>query len=519
MSRSIRSAAALSQSRAMPQASLEAGSYRGTLRGWQPVRTAGRTFVADERVLSAQRAEDLYANDGAAKSAVNSIATNVIGTGLTPQSCLPAERLGIDRDAAQEVQNQMEWAWAEWSMQAHYREQLHFEDLQILAVRSLVRAGEFVHIPVMEERSGARFSLRLQDVRPTRLRTPWDKRFDPLMHDGVEINTNGVPVAYWIASPPPSVLTLDESAFTSSVFRRIPAHIAHRPGIFHVFRAEQEEQYRGVSCLAPSVKLFRHLNDAIDYELMAQVMAASFPVFIGLENGSQQLPAYVQADEGEQQEPRYYQEIPAGGIMYGNKGEKPEVLESKRPSQNFLNFCDLILRSVAASVEIPYEVLAKDFSKTNYSSARAALLEAWRVYLMYRNFFVRHYCQRIWCMVQEEAVLRGIVQLPAGAPDFYAATLLWCNTRWIGPARGYIDPVKEISANIAAIDARLMSRSEAIAERGGDCEEVLGQLAAEEEMMRRCGITLTSGGSTGETAKTAAPADDEKKPEVEGDNE
>ncbi|MDD2966508.1 MAG: hypothetical protein PHN64_03300 [Desulfovibrionaceae bacterium] len=59
MSRSIRSVAALSQSRAMPQASLEAGSYRGTLRGWQPLRTAGRGFVADERTLSLQRAEDL----------------------------------------------------------------------------------------------------------------------------------------------------------------------------------------------------------------------------------------------------------------------------------------------------------------------------------------------------------------------------------------------------------------------------------------------------------------------------
>ena len=54
------------------------------------------------------------------------------------------------------------------------------------------------------------------------------------------------------------------------------------------------------------------------------------------------------------------------------------------------------------------------------------------------------------------------------SPDFYGALPYWCNTRWIGPARGYIDPTKEIAANIAAIEAGLMSRSEAIAERGGD---------------------------------------------------
>lgn len=479
---------AITQARAMSSASLDAGSFRGTIQGYEPLRTAGRDMVAAERSLSLHRAEDLYANDWAAKSAVNSIATNVIGTGLVPQSCIPHQRLGIDREAAKDVQEQMEWLWTEWCAEAHYREQMHFEDLQNLAVRSLVRAGEFVHLPVMEERQGSRFALRIQDVRPSRLRTPFDKLFDPLLHDGVEVTPMGVPVAYWLASPPPSALYLDDNTFTSSSFSRIPAKVGHRPGIFHVFRAEQEEQFRGVSCLSTGVKSFRHLNDAIDYELVAQVMAASFPVFIALEDKNGMLPSYVE-EESDQGQKRYYQEVPTGGVMYGNKGEKPEVLESKRPSQNFLNFCELILRSVAASIEIPYEVLTKDFSKTTYSSARAALLEAWRVYQMYRNFFVRHYCQPTWYMVQEEAFLRGYLHLPPNAPDFYAARLLWCNTKWIGPARGYIDPTKEISANISAINARLMSRAEAIAERGGDYEEVVEQIATEEARLEELGLS------------------------------
>lgn len=480
---------AITQARAMSSASLDAGSFRGTIQGYEPLRTTGRDMVAAERNLSLHRAEDLYANDWAAKSAVNSIATNVIGTGLVPQSCIPHQRLGIDREAAKEVQEQMEWLWAEWCAQAHYREQMHFEDLQNLAVRSLVRAGEFVHLPVMEERPGCRFALRIQDVRPSRLRTPFDKLFDPFMHDGVEVNATGVPTGYWLASPQPSAMYLDDSVFTSASFVRIPAKVGHRPGIFHVFRAEQEEQFRGVSCLSTGVKSFRHLNDAIDYELVAQVMAASFPVFIALEDKNGSLPSYVEEETGDNGEKRYYQEVPTGGVMYGNKGEKPEVLESKRPSQNFLNFCELILRSVAASIEIPYEVLTKDFSKTTYSSARAALLEAWRVYQMYRNFFVRHYCQPNWCMVQEEAYLRGYLRLPPNAPDFYTARLLWCNTKWIGPARGYIDPTKEISANISAINARLMSRAEAIAERGGDYDEVVEQIAAEEARLDELGLS------------------------------
>lgn len=489
-------ASAIQQGHPVPSASLDSGAFRGSLKNYLPPRVHGNDLAAFERDLTMSRVEDLYGNDGIAKSGVNSIATNVIGTGLTPQSVIPAKRLDIAPEAAKDVADQMEWLWSEWCGQAHYREQMGFEDLQMLGLRSLIRNGELVHLPVMEERPGSRFALRIQDIRPSRLRTPWDKQYDPLLRDGVELTSTGVPLAYWIANPSPSTFPgggiLDGSALTSGAFRRIPARIGHRRGLFHVFRAESEEQFRGTSCLAPAVKFFRHLNDSIDYELMAQVLAAAFPVFVGLEGGSQALPGYVEEEtEEDSGEKRYHQEVSPGSIMYGNKGEKPEVLESKRPSANFLNFCELVLRILASALEIPYEVLTKDFSKTTYSSARAALLEAWRVYEVYRSFFVRHYCQPLWTMVQEEAWLRGYLQLPKAAPDFYAGLTYWCNTRWIGPARGYIDPTKEIAANIAAIEAGLMTRSEAIAERGGDFDEVAEQLANEQARLKELGVTLS----------------------------
>ena len=478
------------QAHSLPRASLEAGSFRGTLKNWIPQQTHLRSQQAFERDLAIARIDELYGNDGIAKSGVNAIATNVIGCGLVPQSIIPAKALGLEPDAVVEIQDQMEWLWSEWCAQAHYRDQLHFEDLQMIGLRSLIRTGEMLHLPVMDERPGCRFALRIQDIRPIRLRTPWDRQYDPFIHDGVEVSATGVPQAYWIASPPPSVAMLDDVMYTSGHFRRVPAQIGHRKGIFHIFRPESEEQYRGVSSLAAALKFFRHLNDSIDYELFAQVIAASFPVFIGLENGTQYLPGYVQEDEENQEEKRYYQEISPGNIMYGNKGEKPEILESKRPSANFLNFCELILRILASSIEIPYEVLTKDFSKTTYSSARAALLEVWRVYEVYRSFFRRHYCQPLWQMVQEEAYLRGYLKLPAGAPDFYEGFIYWCNTRWIGPARGYIDPIKEVTANIKAIDNGLMSRSEAIAERGGDVDETFEQLAREQRKREELGLRL-----------------------------
>ena len=232
-------------------------------------------------------------------------------------------------------------------------------------------------------------------------------------------------------------------------------------------------------------------------------MASSFPIFVSLANGPQDLPNFVREQDNGPEGKRYYQAIEGGQILYGNEGEKPEVLESSRPSQNFLSFCELILRQTGAALGIPYEVLTKDFSKTNYSSARAALLEAWRVYDVYRRFFVRQYCQPIYEMVMDEAYLGGFLELPCSPVEYFANRTLWTNARWNGPSRGYVDPLKEAQAQIALINAGLMSRSDAIAERGGDFDEVTQSLGEEAKAREAAGLS-----TTGQAGSTQEPTDD-----------
>lgn len=497
------------QSRQVPSPSRDAGTYRGAFRDWHPARTYSKGQREEERSLLSSRVEDLYANNGTARSAVNSLAVNIVGAGLTPQSIIPWRELGVDHDEAQDIQNRIEWLWSEWSADAHYRGQYDFSTMQSLACRSLIRYGEFVQIPIVEKspRNGCRFRLRLQDVSPVRLLTPYDRLLDPFFHDGVEVDIYGVPKAYWIASPDPVMGAIETTFLTSNDFVRYPAAgPMGRRGIFHVFHAEEEEQFRGVSALAPVVSFLRSFTDSIDNELLAEVMASSFPIFIGIQQGTGALPGVVQTGyemgpDGMPEKVRYQEAKPAQ-ILYGNPGEAPQVLESSRPSQNFLNFCDLILHQIGACVGIPYEVLTKDYSKTTYSSARAALLEAWRVFDCYRRFFVAQYCQPVFAMVVEEAFLGGLLDLPVSVDDFYRQKRLWTNAHWIGPSRGSIDPLKEVQADVAAINAGLKTRSEAIAERGGVFEDVTQRLADENALRETLGVvtqeTTPAAGGNGE---------------------
>lgn len=480
----------------------DAGTYYGTLAGWRVRKRLHRTSEISERSTIQNRAEDLYINDWAARSVIDVLCTNTIGQGLMPLVRLPWRRLGISQEQARELGSEMEWLWEEWCSNCSPKNN-SFADLQRQGFRAILRDGEMLHVPVMQKDNANRFALQIQEISTTRLSTPLDLSNNTSIHDGIEISTTGKPLAYWIATPASSLEVIDLLALPSTSFTRIPAHIAHRIGCFHLFLQEDEEQFRGVSVLSVAMKLFRHLSDSITYELFGQVTSASMPLVVETDDGTVALPEYVR-ESIEDDEKIYHQTVEAGTLLYLNKNERLKPVENARPSPNFQSFCVLVLRALSASVGLPYEAVMKDFSKTNYSSARAALLEAWRVYLYYRSWFARSYCQPIFEMVMEEAWLRGYLTFPSQAPDFYTARNLWMNTTWMGPARGYVDPTKEVQANIKANAAGLKTRREILAEQGLDFDDVMDELDDEARRIATHKNNIFQASTTSDT--TAQPS-------------
>lgn len=76
--------------------------------------------------------------------------------------------------------------------------------------------------------------------------------------------------------------------------------------------------------------------------------------------------------------------------------------------------------------------------------------------------------------------------LPATKLDKFLAHH-WQGRRW-----AWVDPQKDIEANIAAINAKLKSRREVIAEQGRDIEDVWMQLQAEQDMASGYGLDLAA---------------------------
>ncbi|KKM60033.1 hypothetical protein LCGC14_1545900, partial [marine sediment metagenome] len=150
-------------------------------------------------------------------------------------------------------------------------------------------------------------------------------------------------------------------------------------------------------------------------------------------------------------------------------------------------FIETMMRIVGVAIGLPYELLIKDFSKTNYSSARAALLEGRRMFTQWRNWLARKLCQPVYEMVLEEAFLRGMFD----AKNFYELKHEYCRSIWIGGGWGWVDPVKEIEASRMAIDYGLSTLAEEAAGQGRDWEEIIEQRKKEETFIENEGVSIS----------------------------
>jgi lambda family phage portal protein len=256
--------------------------------------------------------------------------------------------------------------------------------------------------------------------------------------------------------------------------------------------------------------LFKDLADYLEAEVVAARVAACFAVLVKKREPYD--AAEARSDETNTNSQRI-EELEPGMVEYLSEDEDISTVNPQRPGVTFDMFVERILRAIGASLGLPYELVCKDFSKTNYSSARAALLQAWRYFAMRQDFLARGLCQPVWELWTEEGYLTGEL----GFDDYYAMRDAYTAAKWIGPGYRHVDPPKEVKASRDAVDGNLSTLADECALQGRDWEEVLEQRAREEARRKELGLTAPApvlpDGT--EDDKQEADDDDEKPTEDE----
>ncbi|XJI81796.1 phage portal protein (plasmid) [Escherichia coli] len=203
--------------------------------------------------------------------------------------------------------------------------------------------------------------------------------------------------------------------FVTRKWERIPAYGSKtgRRNILHVMQDfERPGQRRGVPVLAPVIEALKQLGRYTDAELVAAVVSGMFTVFIKTDApdgpvGESGIPQYEQIDNHDDNT----QEMGNGSIVSLGEGESIDTANPGRPNTAFDGFVVAICRQIGAALELPYELLVKHFT-ASYSASRAALLEAWKMFRMRRDWMVQSFCQPIYEEWLTEAVAKGRVIAP-----------------------------------------------------------------------------------------------------------
>jgi lambda family phage portal protein len=143
------------------------------------------------------------------------------------------------------------------------------------------------------------------------------------------------------------------------------------------------------------------------------------------------------------------------------------------------------LLQVSSALGVPYAYLSNDMLKANYSNSRLALLEfRRRVEAWQHSVMVYQLCRAVWRRWMDVAVMSSSLDIP----DFETFRTEYLACSWLPPRWEWVDPLKDARAEIEQIEAGLKSRTQAIAERGFDAEQVDAEIAADKAREQSLGL-------------------------------
>lgn len=460
-----------------------ASSTSQELAGWNPslVDANDASLGARDRIVA--RVRDLARNDPSAQGGIEKRVNATVGVEMWVSARVNWKALGMTQEAGDALSRQFEQVFTEWANDPWFfcdvEGTLDFGGMVNLAFTHVAREDEACAIIYAREPGRLqKYATQVRIIDPDVLCNPNHEPEQPTLRGGVETDAYGRPIAYHFQQQHPNASVVD--ARKSQHWVRVPRYSrAGRPQVLHYYGKSRAGMVRGVSKLAAGLSSFKQLSRYTQAEINAQLLAAMLPLFITSKNPSAVADALAPAGDDTQtnmdMRADYHEtsDIRFNGVRIPSlfDNESIEAVDTKRKSGDFATFQTSMLRVLAPMFNLTYEQLSNDWGNVNYSSARAALLEIWRGIDADRKSFTRRFCTPIYQAVIWEAVVRGMVQLPPGAPDFVENLTHYTRCRWIGPGRGWVDPVKEAQAAAMRTSAYLTDLETEAAEQGEDVYE------------------------------------------------
>lgn len=433
-------------------------------QGWTVSDTSADAELASSLRAVRARSRQLIRDSSYAKRARQIVVNNVIGNGIGMQS-----QVRTTRDQLNESLNSaIEEAWSEWAdaENCHTGGRLAFAHLERALMAQVFDAGE-VFVRYHDQPFGrSQVPLACELIEAERIADDFtvgslNPQTGNEIRMGVEVDRFFRPVAYYIRRRPPNDIRWPSGSIGSDLVERVPAD-----QIGHLCVIDRWPQTRGEPWLHACA---RRLNDVEGYSEAEIIRARGQASRIGVIETSEDAASFGE----EQEDGSFEMDYEPGTVNRLNPGEKFHDLAPTSPNPQFDPFMRIMIREIAAGSGPSYESISRDYSQSNYSSSRLALLDDRDLWRFYQAWFICDFRYRVHRrFIRQAGLARAIpgvtVEQYATSPRKYEAVLF--------KPRGWtwIDPTKEVEAFKEAIRAGLTTRTDVIAQTGGgqDIEDI-----------------------------------------------
>ncbi|MBR1421362.1 MAG: phage portal protein [Selenomonadaceae bacterium] len=468
-----------------------ASNRKKTLKSWNPISLSSKSDINYNLSKLRNRSRDLVMNSPIGSAVIETCAIYTIGRGLKLFPRINAEILGMTQEEAREWNHRTASEFELWAMnpETDWNKRNNFYDLQWIAFESYLIDGDSFLL-FRRQRPSIRnpYTLRLQLLEGNRVCNPYESIYTSgnvsyadngnRIIDGVELDSNGRQIAYWIASSVPGDYV--DSALPRWTRVKAIGDLTGFRNILQISHDIRADQLRGVPILAPVIETLKQISRYTSAELDSAVVRSYYSVFFTQMLDGSQMDLNSLRSEGAEPLDVSEMKLGSGTIAALPAGVDVKSLDSSRQSA-FPSFVTELIKQIGASLSIPFEVLMHSFN-SSYSASRAALLQAWDHFSARRAWFVRDFLRPVYETWLNEAILQGRIIAP-GFFDDPLTRAAYESADWYGSRMLLLDPKKELEATKMKIEMGLSTRQHETAElMGTDFEKNVEQLRYENSL-------------------------------------
>lgn len=450
--------------------SFDAASMGRRAKNWRPTAADANTVQAPALDMIRRRSRDLCRNNEYAARGKNLLAAYMVGTGVTPRFKTDSKR----------QKQRMKDAWSWFNEKAVAGGECDFYGLQGLCAKEVFEAGEvYLRWHYRPSHWGLKVPLQVEVLPAEYLDTAKSQILANGNEciNGVEFDGFGRRVAYWFYPRHPGEMLNFSKQLTSTSVR------VSADDVDFVYRLDRAGQVRGVPWLAPAAMRLRDVADFEEAHLLRKKIEACLSVFIK-RNSVDQLPALAGAATSRDERNRQIERIAPGMIHYLDQGEEVETLDPGR-SDGYADYLVAQLRATAVGIGLTYDQLTGDLRQANYSSSRKGMLDFWAQLDTWQ-----------WHMLAPQLLAPAARRVLRAASVNLGGIPAEAPVDWTFPKRLWLDPRKDVEAEVAAVRAGLQTWDEAVAERGYDPDEQAAAIAERNTFFDENKITVEADART-----------------------